>query len=104
MIHVADCVKRGHRRAAIRTVDTDVVHCLLQLQHNSILLSYGLHLVQVKHPAILGYIMIVQHIGLNRFKALPMFHSLTGCDTVSTFAGRRKKLSWVVWNVFRCSH
>ena len=25
MIHFADCVKRGHRRVAIRTVDTDVV-------------------------------------------------------------------------------
>ena len=25
MIHVADSVKRGHRRVAIRTVDTDVV-------------------------------------------------------------------------------
>ena len=29
-----------------------------------------------------------------------MFHSLTGCDTVSSFAGRGKKLSWGVWNVF----
>ena len=25
MIHVADCVMRGHRCVAIRTVDTDVV-------------------------------------------------------------------------------
>ena len=29
-----------------------------------------------------------------------MFHSLTGCDTVSSFAGRGKKLSRGIWNVF----
>ena len=25
---------------------------------------------------------------------LPVFHAYTGCDTVSTFAGRRKKTAW----------
>lgn len=29
--------------------------------------------------------------------ALPMFHSLTGCDTVSSFAGRGKKAAWSTW-------
>ena len=27
-----------------------------------------------------------------------MFHSLTGCDTVSSFVGRGKKTAWSVWN------
>ena len=29
-----------------------------------------------------------------------MFHSLTGCDTVSSFAGSGNKLSQGTWNVF----
>ena len=28
-----------------------------------------------------------------------MFHSLTGCDTVSSFASHGKKTAWAVWNV-----
>ena len=26
-----------------------------------------------------------------------MFHAITGCDTVSSFAGRGKKTAWDVW-------
>ena len=36
----------------------------------------------------------------NRSKALPLFHALTGCDTVSSFANRGKKSAWSVWNSF----
>ena len=30
-------------------------------------------------------------------RALPMFHSLTGCDTVSSFARHGKKAAWSTW-------
>ena len=29
--------------------------------------------------------------------ALPVFHALTGCDTVSSFAGHGKKTAWTVF-------
>ena len=29
-----------------------------------------------------------------------MFHSFTGCDTVSAFAGKGKKNAWAVWRVY----
>ena len=29
-----------------------------------------------------------------------MFHALTGCDTVSFFAGRGKKTAWDIWGLF----
>lgn len=32
--------------------------------------------------------------------ALPFFHSVTGCDTVSAFHGRGKKTAWETWNVY----
>ena len=31
-------------------------------------------------------------------KALPMFHALTGCDTVSSFVGHSKKTAWSTCN------
>jgi len=29
-----------------------------------------------------------------------MFYTYTGCNTVSSFAARGKKLSWQTWNAF----
>ena len=29
-----------------------------------------------------------------------MFHAFTGCDTISSFAGRGKKTAWNTWNIF----
>ena len=35
---------------------------------------------------------IAYTLGPDRCEALPMFHAFTGCDTVSCFGGRGKKL------------
>ena len=31
---------------------------------------------------------------------LPIFHALTGCETVSAFCGRGKKTAWNTWQVY----
>ena len=36
-------------------------------------------------------------LGPEKAHALPMFHALTGCDTVSCYAGRGKRTAWAVW-------
>lgn len=36
-------------------------------------------------------------MGPDKARALPIFHAITGCDTVSFFAGRGKKTAWDVW-------
>ena len=33
-------------------------------------------------------------------KSLPVFHTFTGCDTVSCFAGRGKKTAFTVWKSY----
>ena len=33
-------------------------------------------------------------------RALPLWFTFTGCDTVSMFAGRGKITAWNVWNVY----
>ena len=37
-------------------------------------------------------------LGAEKSSALPLFHSITGCDTSSAFVGHGKKSAWVAWN------
>ena len=43
---------------------------------------------------------IAASLGTEKSLALPMFHALTGCDTVSGFVGHGKKTAWTIWNSF----
>ena len=36
-------------------------------------------------------------LGPERCIALPFVHAFSGCDTVSSFAGRGKKTVWEIW-------
>ena len=38
-------------------------------------------------------------LGPAKSKSLPMFHAITGCDTVSGFRGKGKNSAWDAWNV-----
>ena len=51
-----------------------------------------------KHFQYLAAHKIASGLGLRKAQALPMFHSLTGCDTVSSFVGHGKKTAWTTWN------
>jgi len=39
-------------------------------------------------------------LGHERSRALPMFHSFTGCGTTSCFFGNGKKSTWDAWKSF----
>ena len=39
-------------------------------------------------------------LGPEKCIALPVFHAFTGCDTVSSFAGRGKKTAWDTWKAY----
>ena len=39
-------------------------------------------------------------VGPRKYATLPLFHALTGYDTVSSFAGIGKKTAWAAWNVY----
>jgi len=40
----------------------------------------------------------VYFTGPARSKALPFFHAITGCDTVSSFGSKGKKSAFGTWN------
>ena len=90
----------GNLKILIRTVDTDVVVLTVSLAsilgpEYEIWLAFG----SGKHFRHLPAHTIAAGLGDNKAQALPMSHSLTGCDTVSSFVGHGKKTAWSVWNV-----
>ena len=79
----------------IQTVDTDVVVLAVSVTHSlgskcEIWLAFGTG----KYFCYLSAHKITNTLGP---RALPIFHALTGCDTVSSFVG--KNTAWNTWNV-----
>ena len=44
---------------------------------------------------------ICASLGPDTSRAMPLLHSLTGCDTTSYFMGRGKKSAWEAWKSYR---
>ena len=53
-----------------------------------------------KHVYNLAAHSIATSLGQDKASVIPMFHALTGCNTVSFFGGRGKKTAWDTWMVF----
>ena len=100
LVHVADAARAKHKRIAIRTVDTDVVvicigsfHLLPQIElwvifgSGENVRSYSIH--DISHA-----------LGPEKSRSLPLFHAITGCDTVSCFSRKGKKTAWSTWMLF----
>ena len=100
-VHVADAARRGHRSVMVHTCDTDVLAIAVSLVHellgiNELWLAFG----SGKHFRYIAAHEIAVQLGPEKSRALPMFHALTGCDTVSSFSGKGKKTAWNAWNAF----
>jgi hypothetical protein len=100
MIHTLDADCCGHRKIKIRSNDTDVVVLAISVVNALradelwITFSSGKHLCNIPVHSIASI------LGPGKASVLPMFHALTGCDTVSFFGGSGKKTAWDVWDVF----
>ena len=91
-LHLKDAVRHGYSNALIRTVDTDVVDLAItsinRLNLSELWVAFGTG----KSFRFIAAHEIANTLGPDRCEALPMFHAFTGCDTVSCFGGRGKKL------------
>ena len=97
ILHLAHASKHGHTAAYVRTVDSDVV--VLAIRYFS---TFGLSELWVGFGCGKNYRDIPVHaicssLGPYKSLALPLFHSLTGCDTPSQFLGCGKKTAWAAW-------
>ena len=99
-LHAIDAANKGHRRLMLRTVDTDVVvlavSTVVLLDNTELWIAYGTG----KHLRYIPAHHIATSLGAEKARALPMFHAFTGCDTVSSFAGRGKKTAFDTWKSF----
>uniref|UniRef100_UPI00358F05C7 uncharacterized protein n=1 Tax=Myxine glutinosa TaxID=7769 RepID=UPI00358F05C7 len=102
MLHAAAAMKSGHHRVLIRTVDTDVVVLAVWMAQelNEVVDELWLALGTGKNFRYIAAHELSATLGPDKAKALPIFHAITGCDTVSSFAGRGKKTAWAVWETF----
>ena len=89
----------GDQGTLIRTNDADVAVLAISvadnLPGNDIWISYGI----AKHVRYLPAHAVAPKTRQEKSKALPLFHAITGCDTVSFF-GDGQKTAWDVWNVY----
>ena len=100
LLHAADAVKKGHRKLYIYTVDTDVVVISIaifnQINPDELWLVFGTG----SHFRYIPVHELVSGMDPRNCAVLPVFHAITGCDTVSSFGGRGKKTAWKIWQVF----
>ena len=80
LLHASHAAQHGHQKILIQTDDTNVVVLAV--------LAFGTG----KGLRYLAAHEVSAGLGLEKARALLMFHALTGCDTVSNFAGHRKKI------------
>jgi len=95
MLHATHAAHNSHKKIFIRTVDTDFVVLAVALAHTlneetEVWLSFGTG----KTFHFLAAHEIARALGPEKAQALPMFHALTGCNTVSCFAGHGKRTAW----------
>ena len=97
MLHLHHASEEGHRKAYIRTVDTDVVvlgiYYFNQMNLTELWIGFGSGKAFKEIP--IHY--ICEQLGFQRCQALPFFHAYTGCDLTSAMLGIGKKTTWNVW-------
>ena len=90
-LHLAHAAKHSHDKAYIRTVDSDVVVLAIHYFETHSLSEIWEGFGCGKHNRDIPIHSICSNLGPSKSLALPLCHSLTGCDTISQFLGCGKK-------------
>ena len=103
LLHVRDIASSGLRKIMIIASDTDVVVIALYIFHSLFIEELWIEFGAGKHRRWLPIHRYAALLGEEICRALPLWYALTGCDTVSSFAGRGKKTAWDTWgDYFKC--
>ena len=104
LLHAVDSANKGYRRIILGTVDTDVlilaVSSVMSLDDTEIWIALGTG----EHLRYIPAHDIAKELGQEKALPLPMFHAFTGCDTVSSFAYRGKRLHLTYGSLSMRSH
>ena len=90
ILHAADAVAQGKRRVSVRIVDTDVVVLAAtffsQMKPDEMWIAFSTR----KNFRFISIHEIVSLLTPKICSSLLAFHAFSGCDTVSSFDGKRK--------------
>eukprot|EP00794_Sanderia_malayensis_P010250 gene10250-11304_t len=99
-LHVKHCSQEGNSKVLIKTVDTDVVIIAIAkftfLALDELWIEFGAG----KNRRWIPIHRIVEALGEEKCSALLYWHAFTGCDTVSSFAGKGKTSAWQCWKAY----
>ena len=93
-LHVKHISEAGHQKVSIKSVDTDVVVIAISLFRRLGLQELWVEFGNGIHTRWLLIHDYALNLGENVCQALPVWFSFTGCDTVSAFSGRGKRIAW----------
>ena len=89
-LHASHASNAGHRHILIKSSDTDVEVLACHLQesiHAEVVILSGTR----SRARLVSVSSVCDTLGVDVCRVLPGLHALTGCDTVSAFAGKGKK-------------
>lgn len=98
ILHLRHAAEQGHKKAYLRTVDSDVVILAVSLFHDLGLSEVWVGFGTGKTYKDIPVHHIAQQLGPRSCQALAFFHAFTGCDCVSAFHRIGKKTAWNAWS------
>ena len=97
LLHLAHAANQGHQVPLVHTVDSDVVILAIHWFASLGLSELWVCLGSGKKICDIPIHTLPAQLEPPRCLALPLFHAVTGCDTVSHFLGCDKKTAWSAW-------
>ena len=99
-VHLKQISQHGHSKVAIKTVDTDVVVIAVAVFHHLELEVLWIEFGTGKNRRWLTIHNYENELDEDICTSLLFWFCFTGCDTVSSFAGRGKKIACNAWRSF----
>ena len=99
-LHVLDAANHGYGKVMIRTVDSDVLVLAIAAVNEAHIDELWVAFATGKSFRYLPAHEIALSLGPRKSNALLFLHAFSGCDTVSSFAGRGKKTAWEIWKIY----
>ena len=99
-LHAMEAAREGLSKLMVKTVDTDVVVIAISVYRRLGVEELWVEFGAGMHHRFIPVHEIASTLGEDRCRALPGFHSFTGCDQVSSFAYKSKTTAWHCWNAF----
>ena len=96
-LHLVHAAYQSHEKVFVRTVDSDIVVLALSLFEKIRLAELWTWFGSGKIYRDIFVHIPHQQLGLSKSLALPLFHSLIGCDTASHILSCVKKSGWNAW-------